>query len=33
MTEKENSPWVEKYRPTSFKDIVLDPTNKEIMEI
>ncbi len=32
MTEKENSPWVEKYRPTSFKDIVLDPTNKEIME-
>ena len=32
MTEKKNSPWVEKYRPTSFKDIVLDPINKEIME-
>ena len=32
MAEKINSPWVEKYRPTSFKDIVLDPTNKEIME-
>ena len=32
MTEKENSPWVEKYRPTNFKDIVLDPINKEIME-
>jgi len=30
--KKENSPWVEKYRPTSFKDIVLDPINKEIME-
>jgi DNA polymerase III delta prime subunit len=25
-------PWVEKYRPTSFNEIVLDPLNKTIME-
>ena len=25
-------PWVEKYRPTNFDDIVLDPLNKRIME-
>lgn len=25
------SPWVEKYRPTEFKDIVLDKTNKKIL--
>ena len=25
-------PWVEKYRPTSFDDIVLDPWNKKMME-
>ena len=25
-------PWVEKYRPTRFEDIVLDPLNKKIME-
>ena len=25
-------PWVEKYRPTNFNDIVLDPLNKKIME-
>ena len=25
------SPWVEKYRPTNFENIVLDPLNKEIM--
>ena len=27
----EHSPWVEKYRPTEFKDIVLDETNKKIL--
>ena len=26
------TPWVEKYRPNSFEDIVLDPTNKKILE-
>lgn len=25
-------PWVEKYRPTNFKDIVLDDTNRQIFE-
>ena len=25
-------PWVEKYRPTNFNDIVLDPNNRVIME-
>lgn len=28
----ENSPWVEKYRPTCFEDIVLDENNKTILE-
>ena len=31
MNKKENIPWVEKYRPTCFDDIVLDPLNKKIM--
>ena len=26
------SPWVEKYRPTDFEDIVLDKTNKKILQ-
>jgi replication factor C subunit 3/5 len=32
MTElsKENIPWVEKYRPTHFDKIVLDPMNRKI---
>ena len=25
-----NIPWVEKYRPNEFENIVLDPTNKKI---
>ena len=27
----DNKPWVEKYRPTDFDDIVLDPINKTIL--
>ena len=26
------TPWVEKYRPNTFEDIVLDPLNKKILE-
>ena len=26
------TPWVEKYRPNTFDDIVLDPLNKKILE-
>jgi len=26
------TPWVEKYRPNTFDDIVLDPLNKIILE-
>ena len=26
-----NIPWIEKYRPTNFDDIVLDDTNKTIL--
>ena len=25
-------PWVEKYRPTNFEEIVLDDTNRQIFE-
>lgn len=32
MTTKTFIPWVEKYRPTDFKDIVLDKRNKIIFE-
>jgi len=33
MTEKiDTRPWVEKYRPTDFDDIVLDPLNKKLLE-
>jgi DNA polymerase III delta prime subunit len=28
----ESIPWVEKYRPTDFNDIVLEPTNRTIMQ-
>jgi DNA polymerase III delta prime subunit len=32
MNENISIPWVEKYRPTDFNKIVLDPLNKKIME-
>jgi DNA polymerase III delta prime subunit len=32
MTNLQNIPWVEKYRPTEFENIVLDPTNKQLFE-
>ena len=27
-----STPWVEKYRPSNFDDIVLDDVNKKIIE-
>lgn len=32
MHQSQSIPWVEKYRPTEFDKIVLDPLNKKIME-
>ncbi len=32
MSEIDNIPWVEKYRPTSFENIVLDKVNQTILE-
>ena len=32
MSEKETVPWVEKYRPTRFEEIVLDPMNRDIFK-
>ena len=32
MNENCDIPWVEKYRPTKFNNIVLDPHNKIIMK-
>lgn len=29
---EKNVPWVEKYRPTEFENIVLDPTNKQLFK-
>ena len=29
---KENIPWIEKYRPTHFDNIVLSPINRKIFE-
>ena len=29
----ENIPWIEKYRPTIFDNIILDPMNKKNNEI
>ena len=31
-SENESIPWIEKFRPSDFEDIVLDPLNKEILQ-
>jgi len=31
-TENESIPWIEKFRPSEFEHIVLDPLNKEILQ-
>ncbi len=32
LTEEVSIPWVEKYRPTQFDNIVLDPTNRQLFQ-
>jgi len=32
MEKKDTIPWVEKYRPSNFEDIVLDPFNRKLFE-
>lgn len=32
MNQKQFTPWVEKYRPSNFEEIVLDPLNKELLK-
>ena len=32
LSENTNSPWVEKYRPSRFDNIVLDPINRKLFE-
>ena len=32
LNDNANSPWVEKYRPSKFDNIVLDPTNRKLFE-
>ena len=31
-SNKENIPWVEKYRPEKFDEIVLEPLNRKIFK-
>ena len=31
ITYNNSIPWVEKYRPTQFENIILDPINKQIL--
>ena len=31
--DQQTIPWVEKYRPTQFDNIVLDPTNKKLFVV